>query len=90
LKALSTPAYKGCKHMQSHFRRYVVLAEAGTHSPAATSYSYCVNTIWVPAFARTTSIPLAQHPNGFWIIAGVVLTFTASAGAFVLRMKNKG
>lgn len=35
-------------------------------------------------------IPLAQHPNGFWIIAGVVLTFTASAGAFVLRMKNKG
>lgn len=34
-------------------------------------------------------IPLAQHPNGFWLIAGVVLTFTAGAGAFVVRMNNK-
>jgi len=34
-------------------------------------------------------IPLAQHPDGFWIIAGVVLTFTAGAGAFVLRMKDR-
>lgn len=35
-------------------------------------------------------IPLADHPDGFWIIAGVVLTFTVAAGAFVLRMSNKG
>lgn len=35
-------------------------------------------------------IPLAQHPDGFWIIAGIVLTFIAGAGAFVIRMRNKG
>jgi zinc transporter len=35
-------------------------------------------------------IPLAQHAHGFWIIAGVVMSFTAGAGAFVVRMNNKG
>jgi zinc transporter len=35
-------------------------------------------------------IPLAQHPHGFWIIAGIVLTFTVVAGAVVLRMQDKG
>jgi zinc transporter len=35
-------------------------------------------------------IPLAQHAHGFWIIAGVVMSFTAGAGVFVLRMKDRG
>lgn len=34
-------------------------------------------------------IPLAQHPDGFWIIVGIVLTFTVVAGAWVIRMRNK-
>ena len=34
-------------------------------------------------------VPLAQHPNGFWIIVGFVLTFTVAAGAFVVRLQNK-
>jgi zinc transporter len=35
-------------------------------------------------------IPLAQHPDGFWIIAGIVLTFTAVAGWIVLRVQKNG
>jgi len=34
-------------------------------------------------------IPLAQHPDGFWIIAAVVLTFTVVAAFFVVRMQRK-
>lgn len=34
-------------------------------------------------------IPLAQHPDGFWIIAGIVMTFTVVAGALVIRMQRK-
>jgi zinc transporter len=35
-------------------------------------------------------IPLAQHAHGFWIIAGIVMSFTAGAGVVVLRMNRKG
>lgn len=34
-------------------------------------------------------VPLAQHPNGFWIIVAIVLTFTVGAGAVVLRLQRK-
>ncbi|MYM38777.1 transporter [Duganella qianjiadongensis] len=34
-------------------------------------------------------IPLAQHPDGFWIIAAVVVTFTLVAGVVVARMQSK-
>lgn len=34
-------------------------------------------------------VPLAQHPNGFWIIVAIVLTFTIGAGAVVLRLQRK-
>ena len=34
-------------------------------------------------------VPLAQHPDGFWIIVAIVLTFTAGAGAIVLRVQRK-
>ncbi len=34
-------------------------------------------------------VPLAQHQNGFWIVAGVVLAFTAIAGVIVVRMQRK-
>ena len=33
-------------------------------------------------------IPLSQHPDGFWIIVSIVLTFTAAAGAVVVRMRK--
>lgn len=35
-------------------------------------------------------IPLAQHPNGFWIVAGIVATFTVGAGWFVIRRQRDG
>jgi zinc transporter len=35
-------------------------------------------------------IPLAQQADGFWIIAGIVMAFTAGAGIFVFKMNNKG
>ncbi len=34
-------------------------------------------------------LPLAQHDNGFWIVAGVVLAFTAVAGIVVVKMQHK-
>jgi zinc transporter len=34
-------------------------------------------------------VPLAQHDNGFWIVAGVVLAFTAVAGIIVVKMQSK-
>lgn len=34
-------------------------------------------------------IPLAQHPHGFWIIAGIVIGFTVVAGLLVLRIQRK-
>ena len=34
-------------------------------------------------------IPLAQHPYGFWIIAGVVVTFTMVAGWLVTRAARR-
>lgn len=34
-------------------------------------------------------VPLAQHGQGFWIVAGVVLTFTVLAGTFVIRLQKK-
>lgn len=33
-------------------------------------------------------IPLAQHPHGFWIVAGIVATFTIGAGWFVIRRQD--
>ena len=33
-------------------------------------------------------LPLAEHPNGFWIVVGVVLAFTAVAGVLVVRMQR--
>lgn len=33
-------------------------------------------------------IPLAQHPSGFWIVAGIVATFTIGAGWFVIRRQR--
>jgi zinc transporter len=33
-------------------------------------------------------IPLSQHPDGFWIIVSIVLTFTAAAGAAVVRLRK--
>lgn len=32
-------------------------------------------------------LPLAQDPNGFWIVVGVVLAITALAGALVVRIR---
>ncbi|PWF55414.1 transporter [Massilia glaciei] len=34
-------------------------------------------------------VPLSGHGSGFWIIAAIVLTFTAGAGAVVLRLQRK-
>ncbi len=34
-------------------------------------------------------VPLAQHDNGFWIVAGVVLAFTAVAALIVVKMQRK-
>lgn len=34
-------------------------------------------------------VPLAQHDNGFWIVAGVVLAFTAVAAIIVVKMQRK-
>lgn len=34
-------------------------------------------------------VPLAHQPDGFWIIVAIVLTFTAAAGAVVLRLQRK-
>jgi zinc transporter len=33
-------------------------------------------------------LPLAEHPNGFWIVVGVVLAFTAVAGLVVARLQR--
>ncbi len=33
-------------------------------------------------------LPLAEHPNGFWIVVSVVLAFTAVAGVLVVRMQR--
>ncbi len=33
-------------------------------------------------------LPLAQHPDGFWIVVGVVLAFTTVAGVLVVRMQR--
>ncbi|CDG82631.1 transporter [Janthinobacterium agaricidamnosum] len=33
-------------------------------------------------------IPLAQHPHGFWIIVGVIITFTVVAGWLVVRVQR--
>ena len=30
-------------------------------------------------------VPLAQHPAGFWVVAGIVLVFTLCAGWIVFR-----
>jgi zinc transporter len=34
-------------------------------------------------------VPLSQHPDGFWIIVSIVLTFTVAAGAVVVRLQRK-
>lgn len=34
-------------------------------------------------------VPLAQHPLGFWIVVGVVVSVTVVAGVFVIRLQNK-
>ena len=34
-------------------------------------------------------IPLAQHENGFWIVVGIVATFTALAGWIVFRRQRE-
>jgi zinc transporter len=34
-------------------------------------------------------VPLAGHPDGFWIIAGIVATFTVVAGAWLARVQRK-
>jgi zinc transporter len=33
-------------------------------------------------------IPLAQNDNGFWIVVGIVVTFTALAGWIVFRRQQ--
>jgi zinc transporter len=33
-------------------------------------------------------VPLAQHPNGFWIVVVIVLSFTALAGWMALRKQR--
>ncbi|HSV82305.1 MAG TPA: transporter [Ramlibacter sp.] len=33
-------------------------------------------------------VPLAQHPHGFWLVAGVVLVFTLSCAWLVLRRRG--
>lgn len=35
-------------------------------------------------------IPLSQHPYGFWIVAGIVASFTVIAGWFVIRRQRDG
>lgn len=34
-------------------------------------------------------VPLAEHAYGFWIVAGIVATFTVVAGWFVVRKQNQ-
>jgi zinc transporter len=34
-------------------------------------------------------VPLAGHPDGFWIIAGIVATFTVVAGVWLARVQRK-
>ena len=34
-------------------------------------------------------IPMAQNPNGFYVIVGIVLTFTVLAGWFAFRRKDR-
>jgi zinc transporter len=34
-------------------------------------------------------VPLAQHEFGFWIVVGIVATFTVVAGWFVLRKQKQ-
>ncbi len=34
-------------------------------------------------------VPLADHPSGFWIIAGIVATFTVVGGVWVARVQRK-
>jgi zinc transporter len=33
-------------------------------------------------------IPLSQHPDGFWIIVAIVVTFTVIAGSLVVRLQR--
>ena len=33
-------------------------------------------------------VPLAEHKHGFWIVVGIVVTFTAAAGYFALRRQR--
>jgi zinc transporter len=33
-------------------------------------------------------VPLAQHAHGFWIVVGIVVSFTAAAGYFALRRRS--
>ena len=33
-------------------------------------------------------IPLAQHPQGFWIIVAIIVTFTVVAGWLVVRVQR--
>jgi len=35
-------------------------------------------------------VPLAQHAHGFWIVVGIVATFTAIAGWFAFRARREG
>lgn len=35
-------------------------------------------------------VPLAQHAHGFWIVVGIVITFTALAGGLAFRKKRDG
>ncbi len=50
-------------------------------------------TRWVAIIAgllgmNVGGLPLAEHPNGFWIVVSVVLAFTAVAGVLVVRMQR--
>ncbi len=33
-------------------------------------------------------VPLSEHPDGFWIIVAIVVTFTVVAGGFVVRLQR--
>lgn len=35
-----------------------------------------------------SGVPLAQHPNGFWIVVAIVATFTVVAGWYVSRRRR--
>ncbi|MES2128795.1 MAG: transporter [Pseudomonadota bacterium] len=34
-------------------------------------------------------VPLNQHPDGFWLVVGIVVTFTAVAGWIVVRLQRR-